>query len=361
MESIRENGNTMKKIVLTGGGTAGHVTPNIALLPALQREGFTVSYIGSKGIEQSLISEKKVPFYCISTGKLRRYFDLKNLTDLFRIAAGFFQSLFILIQIRPSVVFSKGGFVSVPVVWASAVLRIPVIIHESDITPGLANRLSIPFAKKICYSFEETANYLPQNKRINTGLPIRQELLDGSKDKGLALCRFTGNKPVLLIIGGSQGSVTINTVIRESLPRLLRSYNICHLCGKGNLGNVVENYVQFEYVKDELAHLLGAADLVISRSGATTLFELLALQKPSLLIPLGAGSRGDQVLNARSFEKMGFSHVLLQDELTETTLIESADKTFAQRDTLIQNMKKFNVLQSGTEKIVSLLGEVASR
>lgn len=348
----------MKKIVLTGGGTAGHVTPNIALLPALQREGFTVYYIGGKGIEQSLITEKKVPFYCISTGKLRRYFDLKNLTDLFRIAAGFFQSLFILIRIRPAVVFSKGGFVSVPVVWAAALLRIPVIIHESDITPGLANRLSIPFAKKICYSFEETADYLPKNKRMNTGLPIRQELLDGSKEKGLELCRFTRNKPVLLIIGGSQGSVTINTVIRELLPQLLQSYNICHLCGKGNLGNTVENYVQFEYVKDELAHLLWAADLVISRSGATTLFELLALQKPSLLIPLGAGSRGDQVLNARSFQKMGFSNVLIQDELTQATLIESVDAAFTRRDAMITAMKRFNTLQNGTEKIVSLIKEV---
>ncbi len=350
----------MKKIVLTGGGTAGHVTPNIALLPALQREGFTVSYIGGKGIEQTLITEKKIPFYCISTGKLRRYFDLKNLTDLFRIAAGFFQSLFILIRIRPAVVFSKGGFVSVPVVWASALLRIPVIIHESDITPGLANRLSIPFAKKICYSFEETANYLPKNKRINTGLPIRQELLNGTKDKGMELCHFSGNKPILLIIGGSQGSVTINTVIRESLPSLLQAYNICHLCGKGNLGSAVENYTQFEYVKDELAHLLAAADLVISRSGATTLFELLALQKPSLLIPLGAGSRGDQVLNARSFEKMGFSRVLLQDALTSVTLVESVDEAFAQRDEMADAMKKFNTLQSGTEKIIMLIKEVIS-
>ncbi|HEX2958738.1 MAG TPA: undecaprenyldiphospho-muramoylpentapeptide beta-N-acetylglucosaminyltransferase [Chitinispirillaceae bacterium] len=348
----------MKKIVLTGGGTAGHVTPNIALLPALQREGFTVSYIGGKGIERSLITEKNVPFYCISTGKLRRYFDLKNLTDLFRIAAGFVQSFFILIRIRPSVVFSKGGFVSVPVVWASALLRIPVLIHESDITPGLANRLSIPFAKKICYSFKETASYLPENKRVNTGLPIRQELVDGSKDKGLELCRFTQNKPVLLIIGGSQGSVTINTIIRESLPRLLKSYNVCHLCGKGNLGTAVENYVQFEYVKDELAHLLAAADLVISRSGATTLFELLALQKPSLLIPLGAGSRGDQVLNARSFEKAGFSHVLLQDSLTQTTLIESIDTAFAQRNEMITAMKNCDASQNGTEKILSQIRSV---
>lgn len=354
----QKKGIVMKKIVLTGGGTAGHVTPNIALLPALQREGFTVCYIGGKGIEQSLITEKKIPFYCISTGKLRRYFDLKNLTDLFRIAVGFFQSLLILIRVRPAVVFSKGGFVSVPVVWASGLLRIPVIIHESDITPGLANRLSIPFAKKICYSFEETANFIPKNKSMNTGLPIRQELLDGSKDRGLELCRFTRNKPVLLIIGGSQGSVTINTVIRESLPVLLTSYNICHLCGKGNLGSDVENYVQFEYVKDELAHLLGAADLVISRSGATTLFELLALQKPSLLIPLGAGSRGDQVLNARSFEKTGFSHVLLQDALTQTTLIQSVDTAFARRDSMIASMRKFNALQNGTEKIVSLIKEV---
>jgi UDP-N-acetylglucosamine--N-acetylmuramyl-(pentapeptide) pyrophosphoryl-undecaprenol N-acetylglucosamine transferase len=350
----------VKKIVLTGGGTAGHVTPNIALLPVLQAQGYSVYYIGGKGIEKSLITEKKVPFYTISTGKLRRYFDLKNITDLFRIAAGFFQSIYYLFRVRPSVVFSKGGFVSVPVVWAATLLRIPVIIHESDITPGLANRLSIPFAKKICFSFEETAKYLPSEKRVNTGLPIRPELLNGSKEKGVELCGFKNDKPVLLIIGGSQGSLTINTVLRDALPQLLNTFNVCHICGPGNRGNVVENYAQFEYVKEELAHLLAASDLVISRSGATTLFELLALQKPSLLIPLGAGSRGDQVLNAQSFQNKGFSHVLLQDNLTIQTLVESVDKVFAQRESLIAEMKKSSSLQSGVEKIISLIESVAN-
>jgi UDP-N-acetylglucosamine--N-acetylmuramyl-(pentapeptide) pyrophosphoryl-undecaprenol N-acetylglucosamine transferase len=351
----------MKKIVLTGGGTAGHVTPNIALLPQLQAQGYSVFYIGGKGIEQSLITEKQVPFFAISTGKLRRYFDLKNITDLFRIAAGFFQSLIILARVRPQVVFSKGGFVSVPVVWAAALFRIPVIIHESDITPGLANRLSIPFAKKICYSFEETAKYLPSGKRVNTGLPVRLELLNGSKEKGISLCGFSRDKPVLFIIGGSQGSQTINTVIRDSQSQLIDKYNICHICGAGNRGPETANYAQFEYVKEELAHLLAAADLVISRSGATTLFELLALQKPSLLIPLGAGSRGDQVLNAESFQKQGFSHVLLQDKLSVATLTEAVELAYAQRETMIRDMKKFNASQSSAGRILSLIESVARK
>lgn len=351
----------MKKIVLTGGGTAGHVTPNIALLPRLIAEGYSVSYIGGKGIEKSLITEKRIPFHCINTGKLRRYFDLKNLTDLFRIAAGFFQSLFILVRIMPDVVFSKGGFVSVPVVWASALLRIPVIIHESDITPGLANRLSIPFAKKICFSFEETAQYLPSEKRVHTGLPVRQELLEGSREDGIKLCRFTRDKPVLLIIGGSQGSQTINCVVRDALSQLLADYNVCHICGKGNRGEETANYAQFEYVKEDLAHLLAAADLVVSRSGATTLFELLALLKPSLLIPLGAGSRGDQVLNANSFKKKGYSHVLLQDNLSPATLPEAIGNASAQRETMISEMKKFNASQNSADKILSLIEVVARK
>ncbi|MBN1601981.1 MAG: undecaprenyldiphospho-muramoylpentapeptide beta-N-acetylglucosaminyltransferase [Chitinispirillaceae bacterium] len=351
----------MKKIVLTGGGTAGHVTPNIALLPRLIAEGYSIVYMGGKGIEKTLLTEKKIPFHCICTGKLRRYFDLKNVTDLFRIAAGFFQSLLLLMRIRPNVVFSKGGFVSVPVVWASALLRIPVIIHESDITPGLANRLSIPFAKKICFSFEETAQYLPSEKRVHTGLPVRSELMEGSRNEGNKLCGFSREKPVLLIIGGSQGSQTINAVVRDALSQLLVNYNVCHICGKGNRGEETANYAQFEYVKEDLAHLLASADLVVSRSGATTLFELLALLKPSLLIPLGAGSRGDQVLNANSFKKQGFSHVLLQDNLSKATLLEAIEKASAHREVMIHQMKNFNASQNSADKVLSLIEAVARK
>ena len=227
----------MKKIVMTGGGTAGHVTPNIALMPALRSEGYEISYIGSyEGIEKGLIEAQKVPYYGISSGKLRRYFDVKNFSDPFKVIKGYYQSIRLLKKIKPDVVFSKGGFVSVPVVLAAKHCKIPAIIHESDITPGLANKLAIPSATKVCCNFPETMKYLPEGKAVLTGSPIRQELLNGNPSNAIKLCRFENTeKPVVLIIGGSTGSRAINTAIRDLLPELLKRYNIIHLCGKGNL------------------------------------------------------------------------------------------------------------------------------
>ena len=177
-----------KKIVLTGGGTAGHVTPNIALLPHLKDKGYEISYIGSyEGIEKRLITDYEIPYYGISTGKLRRYFDPKNFTDPFRVIKGFAEAKKILKEIKPDVVFSKGGFVSVPVVRAAAALKIPCIIHESDMTPGLANKLCIPVAKKVCCNFPETLEHLPEEKAVLTGSPIREELAKGNKLENIAL------------------------------------------------------------------------------------------------------------------------------------------------------------------------------
>ena len=228
---------TMKKIIMTGGGTAGHVTPNIALMPALKKEGYEISYIGSyNGIEKNLIEAQGIPYYGISSGKLRRYFDLKNFSDPFKVANGYFQAIRLLKKIKPDVVFSKGGFVSVPVVLAAKHCHIPAIIHESDITPGLANKLAIPGATKVCCNFPETLKYLPQEKAVLTGSPIRQELLTGDAAKALSICHFDDSgKPVILIIGGSTGSKAINTAVRDLLPELLTRYRIIHLCGKGNL------------------------------------------------------------------------------------------------------------------------------
>ena len=226
----------MKKIVLTGGGTAGHVTPNIALLPGLQKLGYQIDYIGSyEGIEKRLIESYHIPYHGISSGKLRRYFDVKNFTDPFKVLKGYHQAVRLLGKLKPDIVFSKGGFVSVPVVLAAKHRRIPVIIHESDITPGLANKLAIPSATKVCCNFPETLQYLPKGKAILTGSPIRSELLQGSKEKALEFCGFEKGKPVMLVIGGSIGSVFINQVVREALPQLLKEYQVIHLCGKGNL------------------------------------------------------------------------------------------------------------------------------
>jgi len=348
----------LKKIVLTGGGTAGHVTPNLALVDTLRNNGFTVVYIGTrKGIEFELVKRTSIPMHCISAGKLRRYLDFKNVTDVVNIMLGFLQSFFLLLKINPDVVFSKGGFVSCPVVWAAWLLRKPVVIHESDMTPGLANKLSLPFAKKICFSFPETEMHLAQSKRVLTGIPIRKELFRGDASEGGRLCGFTDNKPVVMIIGGSQGSQVVNTAIRESLGILLDEFNVCHLCGKGNLVDDRAGYKQFEYVNEELPHLFAMADVIVSRSGATTLFELLALRKPSLLIPLASNaSRGDQILNAESFEKQGYSKVLHQVDLSSEALISALSATFNDRSKMIDAMNRSNI----TDGIDAVVSEIKS-
>ena len=346
----------MKKILLTGGGTAGHVTPNIALLPRLRELGFDINYTGTRsGIEDRLITREGVPFYPISAGKFRRYLDIRNLTDVFRIGAGFFQSTLLLLKLRPDIVFSKGGFVSCPVVWAAWLLRIPVVIHESDLTPGLANRISLPFAKKVCYSFPETAAHVPGKKSVHTGLPVRETLHLGIAAEGKRICEFQNNKPVILIMGGSQGSAIINKTLRDALPNLLGEFNACHICGKGNLGDVQNGYRQFEYVRDDLPHLFAMTDVFVGRSGATTLFELLALKKPGLLIPLGAGaSRGDQILNAQSFARQGFSEVLMQDDLTPATLTGGIKKVFANRRLMVAAMEQCRV-PNGISAVIGVI------
>lgn len=223
----------MKKIVLTGGGTAGHVTPNIALIPSLRESGYEIAYVGSyDGIEKKLIADFDIPYTGISTGKLRRYLDPKNFTDPFRVMKGFVEARNYLKWYRPDVVFSKGGFVSVPVVRAAASLKIPCIIHESDMTPGLANKLCIPVAYKICCNFPETMNELPSGKAVLTGSPIRAELRQGNKIAGLDMCGFTANKPVIMVIGGSQGAANVNEAVRKALPKLLDDFQIVHLCGR---------------------------------------------------------------------------------------------------------------------------------
>ena len=353
----------MKKIVLTGGGTAGHVTPNIALLPALRNMGYEISYIGSRnGIEKQLIEAESIPYYAISSGKLRRYFDLKNFTDPFRVVAGLFQAKKLLKQLKPDVVFSKGGFVSVPVVRAAASLRIPVIIHESDMTPGLANKLAFPAASKVCCNFPETVKLLPSGKAVLTGSPIRQELLYGDAKAGRRFCGFTRNLPALLIIGGSLGSVAVNTAVRSILPRLLGTFNVIHLCGKGNLNPALEGtegYVQYEYIRDELPDLFALCDVVISRAGANAICELLALRKPSLLIPLSAAaSRGDQILNANSFAKQGFSVVLEEEKITDQVLYDTLMELYQNRNRYVEAMEKSEVADAiGT--ITGLIEEAA--
>lgn len=333
----------MKKIILTGGGTAGHVTPNIALMPALKEAMYDISYIGSyEGIEKQLIADLNIPYHGISSGKLRRYKSLKNLSDPFRVIKGYFQARKLMKTIKPDIVFSKGGFVTVPVVLAAAHKKIPVIIHESDMTPGLANRIASRGATKICCNFPETLKYLPSDKAVLTGSPIRKELMCGNRLEGLKLCGFNTDKPVLMVVGGSTGAVRVNNAIREILPQLLERFQVVHLCGKGKMDESLNNtpgYVQFEYISKEMRDLFAIADIVISRAGANAICELLALKKPALLIPLSAAaSRGDQILNARSFKEHGYASVLEEEQLTSKLLLQTIEELYANRDKYISSM-----------------------
>ena len=353
----------MKKIVLTGGGTAGHVTPNIALLPSLKEAGFEVSYIGSyNGIEKKLIEDMGIPYYGISSGKLRRYFDVKNFSDPFRVIKGFGEANRILKKIKPDVVFSKGGFVTVPVVLAAKKNHIPAIIHESDMTPGLANKICIPSASKVCCNFRETFDLLPEGKAVLTGTPIRRELFEGSRERAAEFCGLDADKPTILIIGGSSGSVAINNVVRDSLDEILPKFQVIHLCGKGHLAESLQDkkgYVQFEYISKELRDLFALCDLVISRAGANAICELLALKKPNILIPLSkAASRGDQILNAKSFKKNGFSYVIEEEELSKASLLNAIRDVAAHKEQYVQAMADSEMSDSiGT--IMKLINELA--
>ncbi len=351
----------MKKIVLTGGGTAGHVTPNIALIPRLKDMGYEIHYFGSyDGIEKKLIADFDIPYFGVATGKFRRYFDPKNFSDPFRVIKGYSEAKKKLKEIRPDVVFSKGGFVSVPVVRAAASLNIPCIIHESDMTPGLANKLCIPVAAKVCCNFPETMKLLPEGKAVLTGSPIREELAKGNKVAAYDLCGFTANKPVIMVIGGSLGSAAINQTVRQALPKLLEDIQVVHLCGKEKVDNLllrVEGYKQFEYLKAELKDVFAMADVVISRAGANAICELLALKKPNILIPLpAASSRGDQLLNAKSFSEQGYSIVIDEDDLTENLLLEKVHELYFTKQTYIDAMNRSHQLSS-IDTILKLIKE----
>lgn len=349
----------MKRIVMTGGGTAGHVTPNIALVPRLRELGYDIQYIGTEnGIERKLIEKEGIPYHIVKAGKLRRYFDMKNFTDTFRITQGFMQSLAIINKLKPNIVFSKGGFVSSPVVWAAWMNRIPIIIHESDITPGLANKIAIPFAEKICYTFPETEKFISKEKGVLTGIPVRQSLFSGEKRIGRDICGFSDDKPIILIMGGSLGSEVINKTIRGSLKTILKNFQVCHICGKGNIDKKYEGikgYKQFDYVREELPHLFAMADLFISRAGATALYEVLALRIPNILIPLSKkASRGDQILNAQSFKKQGLSYVIMEEELDKETILKGIDKVYDNRHSYIEAMKT-NEAGNGVDQVIKVI------
>lgn len=334
-----------KRILFTGGGSAGHVTVNTALIPHFEKEGWAITYIGSKdGIEKEIITDQfpHIPYKEISSGKLRRYFSWKNFSDPFRVMKGVLEALSIIRKTKPDIIFSKGGFVSVPVVMAAKIAKVPVAIHESDVTPGLANKLAVPFATKIFSTFPETVNVLPAEKSICAGAIIREELFTGDEKEGRRLTGYHNLKPVLMIMGGSLGARKINEAVRSNLGDLLNHFQIVHICGKGNVEPHIEQpgYKQYEFIKGDLPHYLAMTDFVISRAGSNSIFEFLALKKPMLLIPLSReASRGDQILNANSFVKHGYALKLEEEEVTAETFLQHVKELESKRDEYVSAME----------------------
>lgn len=351
-----------KAIVFTGGGTAGHVTPNLALIEKLDRAEWDIHYIGTSGMEKDLLSTvPDVTYHEIDSGKLRRYASLKTLTMPIHVQKGYHQAKRILKKLKPAVLFSKGGYVSVPVV-AAAKGICPVLTHESDYTPGLANKIDAHFADKVLVTFSDTVPFVKGNKGVHTGTPIRPELYTGSRERALAFTGLKGDKPVLLVTGGSLGALSVNVAVREALPELLKTFDVVHLCGKGKLDEGVRmpGYVQYEYIKDEMADLFSLADVVVSRAGANAVFELLALHKPMLLLPLsGASTRGDQELNAEYFKKRGYARVLLADEVNADSVLREVRALYDARGTYIETMQKAEGVD-GTDMILRLIREAAN-
>lgn len=347
----------MKRIVLTGGGTAGHVTPNMALIPRLIEDGWDVHYIGAaNSVEQNLISQfPDVTYHTVAVGKLRRYFDVKNFSDPFRVVKGVCQAQAIIRKLKPQVVFSKGGFVSVPVVYGAKLNGVPVVTHESDMTPGLANKLSLPFTAAQCCTFPEAIKHC-KGKGVYTGTPIRPEVLAGNRERGRKLFGLDDTKPVIMVVGGSSGARAINETVVEALPKLTPNFQVLHLCGKGNLNATLEGtpgYVQCEYLNEEMADAYACADILISRAGSNALCEILALKKPALLIPYPKGaSRGDQIMNAESFRQRGFSHVMDQADMTVDSLVAAVIKLYHERGALYEAMSADASNTNGVDKVL---------
>lgn len=356
------------KIIFTGGGSSGHVTPSLPLILSLKNKEVDIFYVGSKkGIEYSLIKSLKIPYYAITVGKLHRYWTWKNLLTPFQLLIGITQSLLIFQKIKPNVIFSKGGFVALPVVIAAKLNGIPVVIHESDLTPGLANRLSFPFAKLICITFPETAKYFKNTSKVLiTGMPIRDSLLHGDLEKGLKFCGFVDKliKPVLLIMGGGLGSTSVNERIRRLINPLTEKFQIIHICGKNKTDPAFEgikDYKQFEYLQDEFADVLASADLVVSRAGATSIYELLALNKPNILLPLSKkASRGDQIENAKYFAQLGLSKVIYFEEFSDEKLLKTLSESYENLDQLksqLSQFKQINATQIIVDKLLYYSGK----
>lgn len=329
------------QVLFTGGGTAGHVLPNIPIMKLLMNQGIFISYVGGSAGDCQHLDGLGVKCHTIVTGKLRRYFSWQNFVDLFKVAIGLTQSIYLLWRLKPQLVFSKGGFVSVPVCFGARMLGIPVFCHESDFSPGLATKLVAPFAQRIYCAFAAAKEKLPAKKTLVCGVPLREEIKLGNPTRGRRYCNIPDSmrKPVLLVMGGSLGAKAINEAITQAWNTLSQDWFVVHLTGEGKATSIQsEDYRQFSFVREALPDLLAMADMVLARAGATSLFELLSLAKPMLLVPLELGSRGDQILNANYFAKNGWAQVLREGDLESKNLSMTLRELYHRRESLVQAM-----------------------
>jgi len=345
------------RLLFTGGGTGGHIFPLIAIVRELRRllpaEEIEFFYLGPNKpeLELILLSQEGFNIKTISSGKIRRYFSFENLKDLFKIPIGVLQSLFYLLRFRPALIFSKGGYGSFPVTISALFLGIPVFLHESDIVPGLANRVASKWAKKIFISFEKT-EYFPLKKTTFVGNPIRGEILTGNKQRAKEIFNLTFEKPVILILGGSQGAETINDFILRILNEFLKDFELIHQCGINHLKNIkaeAQAFVEKELEKyyhpigflgeEELKHALSAGDLIISRGGSGAIFEIAAVGKPSILIPLPKSAGNHQVKNVYRYFQAGACQIIEEENLKPNFFLEKIKYIFF-REEVLEKMRK---------------------
>ena len=345
----------LKHIVLTGGGSAGHVMPNLALVDELKNHDWRISYIGSNSVEKKLLLQTDIDFYEIKSGKLRRYFSVQNFIDIFKVLAGIWQAFWLLGRLKPDVVFSKGGYVSVPVMIAAWLRRVPSISHESDLTPGLANKIVSKVASQILYSFPETKKYLPVEAKY-VGNPIRNDFLKVSKSVGKELVQFQSEGlPIILVVGGSLGALRINNLLIKCLPELVKDYQIIHVTGPSKTIDFEhKNYRNFEYIGKEFPSIVACADIIVSRAGANSIFEFLAMRKPMLLIPLEIGSRGDQLDNADSFVKKGWAYAVPEKDINVDKFMAALKQVVTNKEDILQKQLSYQV-GNIPQKIVDII------
>lgn len=357
------------KILLTGGGTGGHLVPLLSIISEIKKRDAEAEFlfVGPKSDFNDVLKADNIEVREISAGKIRRYFSWENFSDIFRILVGTDQALFYILRFKPDVVFSKGGFGAVPVVWAAWLLRIPVMSHESDTVPGLANKLIGKWATKIFVAFPEAEKHFQKNKVIISGNPIRKDILSGDRRKAQDFFGFNEKLPVLLVFGGSQGAQHINDILFKALPNLLPDFQVIHICGTKNFEEIKqktsglelankERYKVYPYLGEEMKDAFALADFVVSRAGANSLSEIIALEKLSLIIPLSSAANNHQYYNAKYFADQKMVLMAEEKDLDIDEFISKLKELRERKNELVENLRKYN-FSSGDKSPEEIIAE----